>query len=202
MGGGLAASPPGGIVFATASKKSLGSPSVASYGGSGRARRPRSGELIISDWLVLGGFLAACFLAATSGAYFRPGAWYRGLNKPSWNPPDWLFPPAWTLLYILIAVSGWLLWREAGFAGAPFAFAAYVVQLVLNALWSALFFGLRRIDLGFVDAVAMWLAIAVTISLFAPISPLAALLLVPYLAWVSFATLLNLAIWRRNPAAG
>ena len=100
----------------------------------------------------------------------------------------------------MIAVAGWLIWREAGFAGAGLPLAVYALQLVLNAAWSPLFFGLHRPDLGFVDIVLVWLSIVTTIALFYPIHVAAALLLVPYLVWVTFATALNFAVWRLNHA--
>ena len=143
-------------------------------------------------------FLAACFVVALSGAVFRPGDWYEGLAKPRWRPPNWLFGPAWTVLYICIAVSGWLVWRQVGFFGAPAAMAIYAVQLLLNAGWSACSFGLRRLDWAFGELVLLWLSIAATIAAFAPISTAAALLLVPYLAWVSFAGALNYTLWDMN----
>jgi tryptophan-rich sensory protein len=99
----------------------------------------------------------------------------------------------------MIAVSGWLVWREEGFAGAVLPLAVYALQLVLNAAWTPLFFGLHRPDLGFVDIVLVWLSIVATIALFMPIHVGAVLLLVPYLAWVTFATVLNFAVWRLNP---
>ena len=148
----------------------------------------------------LAGFIAACFLAALTGAWFRPGEWHERLKKPSWRPPDRLFAPVWTALYLMIALAGWLVWRQAGFAGAGLALAAYALQLVVNAAWTPLFFGLRRPDLGFVDIVLLWLSIVATLVLFAPISVVAALLLVPYLAWVAFAGALNFAVWRLNSA--
>lgn len=151
--------------------------------------------------LVLTGFIAACFLAAASGAFFSPGAWYEGLKKPGWRPPNRLFAPVWTILYLMIAVSGWLVWREAGFAAAALPLGVYALQLVLNAAWTPLFFGMHRPDLGLVDIVLVWLSIVATIALFLPISAAAALLLTPYLAWVTFATALNFAIWRLNRAA-
>ena len=143
-------------------------------------------------------FIAACFGAAASGAFFKPGAWYERLDKPSWRPPNRLFAPVWTILYLMIAVSGWLIWRQAGFAGAALPLAVFALQLILNAAWTPLFFGLRRPDLGFVDIVLVWLSIVATIMLFQPVSAIAALLLVPYLAWVTFAAVLNFSIWRRN----
>lgn len=153
----------------------------------------------IAYWLPLLGFVAVNFLTALSGAFFKPGEWYRGLAKPSWNPPDWAFAPAWAVLYIMIAVSGWMVWREAGFAGATLPLAVYGVQLLFNAGWSAVFFGLKRPDLAFVEVVGLWLSILATIIVFLPISTTAGLLLLPYLAWVSFAATLNFTIWRLNP---
>ncbi len=154
-----------------------------------------------SSLLVLLGFIATCFLAALTGAAYRPGDWYERLAKPSWRPPNRLFAPVWTVLYFLIAVSGWLVWREAGFAGAALPLAIYALQLVLNAAWTPLFFGLHRPDLGFLDIVLVWLSVAATIALFYPIHASAALLLLPYLAWVTFAAALNFAVWRLNPSA-
>lgn len=145
-------------------------------------------------------FLAANLAAASTGAFFQPGAWYAGLAKPSWCPPDWLFGPAWAVLYLSIAVAGWLVWREAGLDGAGAALGIYAVQLLLNAGWSAIFFGLRRMDLAFYELLVFWVSIAATILAFAPIHIGAALLLLPYLAWVTFAGVLNFAIWRLNPA--
>jgi len=148
--------------------------------------------------LVLGGFALATFAAASSGAVFTPDAWYRAMNKPAWTPKDWVFPTVWTPLYILIAVSGWLVWREAGFAGAAVPLVVYAVQLVLNAGWSAVFFGLKRPGLAFAEVSALWLSIALTMALFWPISPTAALILVPYLVWVTIASVLNFQVWRMN----
>jgi tryptophan-rich sensory protein len=148
----------------------------------------------------LAGFAVACFLAALTGAWFPPGDWYARLRKPPWRPPNWVFAPAWTVLYVMIALAGWLAWRKAGFAGAGLALAAYALQLILNAAWTPLFFGLRRPDLGFFAIVLLWLSIVATIALFAPIDAIAALLLAPYLAWVTFAAALNFAVWRLNSA--
>ena len=142
-------------------------------------------------------FVAVCFCAALSGAFFRPGDWYDGLAKPSWRPPNWLFPPAWSVLYVCIAVSGWLVWRT-GSPGVDFALGVYGAQLLLNAGWSAVFFGLRRPDWAFGELALLWLSIVATIAVFAPISTAAAALLAPYLAWVTFAGVLNLSMWRLN----
>ncbi|WP_439815021.1 TspO/MBR family protein [Zavarzinia sp. CC-PAN008] len=150
--------------------------------------------------LALMGFLGICFLAALSGALFRPGEWHRQLAKPSWNPPNWVFAPAWTVLYLMIAVSGWLISQRADAVDVTVPLVLWFVSLALNAAWSALFFGLKRPDLAFVDVVLLWLSIALMIVVFMPIDARAAWLLVPYLAWVSFASALNLSIWQLNKA--
>jgi len=141
------------------------------------------------------GWLVLCFGAAAIGARFKPGAWYAALRKPSWTPPSWLFAPAWTLLYAMMAVAAWLVWRQTGFSGEV---GLFVLQLALNAAWSWLFFGLHRPALAFADIVALWLAILATLVAFWAVRPLAGGLLVPYLAWVTFAAALNGAVWRLN----
>jgi translocator protein len=155
----------------------------------------------ISSTLGLAGFVAASFLAALAGYFFRPGQWYEYLKKPSWRPPNRIFAPVWTILYFMIAASGWLVWQRAGFAGAALPLSVYAVQLILNASWTPLFFGLHRPDLGFLDIVLLWLSIGATIALFYPVHAGAALLLIPYLAWITFAAALNFAVWRLNRAA-
>jgi tryptophan-rich sensory protein len=145
--------------------------------------------------LGLAGWLIVCFGAAAVGARFKPGAWYAGLRKPSWTPPSWLFAPAWTLLYAMMAVAAWLVWRETGLSRE---IGLFVLQLALNAVWSWLFFGLHRPGLAFADIVAMWLAILATLAAFWTVRPLASWLLIPYLAWVTFASALNAAVWRLN----
>jgi len=143
-------------------------------------------------------FLAAVFAAASSGAIFKPDAWYRDLAKPPWTPPDWVFPLGWTAIYLLIAVAGWRVWlADAGEPKAA-ALAIYGLQLVLNAGWSAIFFGLRRIDLAMLELVMLWIAVAANILLFLPIDKIAGLLLLPYLGWVTFAGCLNATVWRMN----
>lgn len=144
------------------------------------------------------GFLVAVLVVASSGALFKPGPWYAALAKPGWTPPDWLFGPAWAVLYVMIAFSGWLVWQKVGFAGAALPFGLYVLQLLLNASWSAVFFGLKRMDLAFGVLVVLWLAIAVNIAAFLAIDSTAGFLLVPYLCWVTFAGALNLTVWRLN----
>ena len=156
--------------------------------------------MTMSALLPLFVFVAACAAAAAPGLIFRPGSWYRDLAKPSWRPPDRLLGPVWLVLYVSIAVSGWLVWRRAGVDGAALALAVYAVQLVLNGLWSALFFGVRRPGWALVEIVCLWLAILATIAAFHPLDPTAAYLLVPYACWVGFAVFLNYRIWRLNPA--
>ncbi len=148
-----------------------------------------------SDRLALLAFGFAVLFAAMSGFLFRPNSWYASLARPWWLPPNWVFPIAWAILYSTIAISGWLAWQQVGF-GVPLI--AFAVQLVLNAAWSGIFFGIRRPDLAFVEIIPLWVAIAATIALFVPIHLGAALLLVPYLAWVSFAAVLTREMWRLN----
>jgi len=150
-----------------------------------------------SAWLALAGFGLAVAAAALIGGLGVAGtaAEYQNLEQPSWAPPSWLFGPVWTILYAMIAVAGWLVWRRTGWNRA---LTVYAVQLVLNALWTPIFFGFGRYGLALVDIVAMWLLIGATIVLFRPISRTAAWLLVPYWAWVTFATALNAAIWSAN----
>ena len=143
-------------------------------------------------------YIAASFGAASAGAIFRPGKWYKDLDKPRWRPPDWLFAPVWAVLYLLIGASGWLVWIEAGFAGAALPLGVYALQLLLNAAWTPIFFGLHRPGLAMVEILILWGFIVATIATFYPVSVAAAWLLVPYFTWVSFAAALNLSIWRRN----
>ncbi|MBB3998234.1 TspO/MBR family protein [Aureimonas pseudogalii] len=156
--------------------------------------------MTVPSLLALGGFLLLSALVATSGILFKPGAWYRGLRKPAWTPPNLAFPIVWGILYVLIAVSGWRVWREVGLATIPFGL--FAVQMVLNFLWSWLFFGRRRPDLAFLDVVVLALTVAATLLAFWPIDRTAGLLLVPYLAWLGLAAALNLSVWRRNRDRG
>jgi translocator protein len=148
--------------------------------------------------LALVGWLALSFTAAAMGGFFLPGEWYAGLRKPSWNPPSWIFGPVWTVLYATMAVAAWLVWKRGGFAGQRVALSLFLMQLLLNAMWSPLFFGLRNPGLAFVDIVLLWLAVLAAVVAFWKTRPLTGALLVPYLAWVMFASVLNFAIWRLN----
>lgn len=143
-------------------------------------------------------FLALSFAAAFFGSRFLPGEWYDSLAKPSWNPPSWIFGPVWTVLYVLIAVSGFLLWRCRERPGARLALTFWAVQLVLNALWSWIFFGEHRTGLAFAEITLLLAAIVVTVVLAWRVRRSAGALLLPYLAWVAFAWALNLTLWRLN----
>ncbi|SNS83953.1 TspO and MBR related proteins [Noviherbaspirillum humi] len=147
-------------------------------------------------------WLAVCFAAAGIGAAasVHAGAFYAQLVRPSWAPPAAVFGPVWTVLYALMAVAAWLAWRERGFAHARTALTLFLAQLAVNALWSWLFFAWHLGGPAFVDILLLWLLIVLTIAAFRRLRPLAALLLMPYLLWVSFAAVLNFAVWRANPS--
>jgi benzodiazapine receptor len=158
------------------------------------------------DAVSLGGFLAATYGAAALGTGLTAGSlntWYRMLRRPRWTPPDRLFGPVWTILYTLMAVSAWLIRRAATeqpaqAAAAQRALTAWGVQLVLNVTWPAVFFGGRRIGGGLVVMGFLWIAIVASLGLARHVSRPAAGLLLPYLAWTSFAAALNARIWHLN----
>lgn len=156
---------------------------------------PKAQALGLAGWLLL------AFVAAAAGglASANAGDFYRDLVRPNWAPPGWLFGPVWSVLYIMMGTAAWLVWRARGFAGARAALGVFVVQLAANALWTWLFFVWHQGGLAFAEIVLLWALIALTIGLFWRVSKPAALLLLPYLAWVSFATALTLATWRLNP---
>ncbi len=139
-----------------------------------------------------------CFLPALGGVFFAPGEWYAGLAKPALNPPAWVFGPVWTALYASMGLALSLAPAPARAARAWPALALFGLQLLLNALWSWLFFGLHRPDLALLDIAALWLAILACAVAFWRLRPLAGALLLPYLAWVGFAAYLNLELWRLN----
>ena len=148
------------------------------------------------------GCLIVTFGAASVGAITsaRAASFYGQLSQPSWAPPAWLFGPMWSVLYILMAVAAWLVWREHGFRGAGWALGLFGVQLVANALWSWLFFVLHRGALSVAEIAVLWLLILATIVAFWPLNRVAAMLLVPYLVWVGVASALTLWLWRANRA--
>jgi benzodiazapine receptor len=159
---------------------------------------PRAGGRNV---IALAGFLALCFAVAAAGGAVTAtsvGSWYAGLAKPSFNPPDWLFGPVWTVLYVMIAVAGWRVWCRRGESGARGALVAWGVQLALNLGWSFVFFGARLIGAALLEIVALLAAIVVAAILAWRIDRVAGALLVPYIAWVGFAALLNASLWRLN----
>jgi translocator protein len=142
-------------------------------------------------------WLLAAFVPAAIGAAFPAPDYYARLDKPAWSPPPWLFGPVWTVLYALIGVAAWLVHRRGG-PGTRRALGLWGVQLALNAAWTPIFFGLRNPGAALVEIVVMWVAILATVVAFFARRTAVGALLLPYLAWVSFATVLNFEIWRRN----
>jgi benzodiazapine receptor len=163
----------------------------------GRNSKPNLPVLILFVLLALGvGALGAAF---SPGVSATAAQWYATLAKPTWLPPQNWFAPVWTALYVSMGIAAWLIWRERYHRGRSAALAAYAVQLLLNALWPPLFFGLKNIDIGLFAIVALWLAIGWTLREFARVRIAAAVLLVPYFVWVSLAAAINLALWKLNP---
>ena len=144
------------------------------------------------------GWLAFCFLASGGAIVVSTGGWYASLQKPWWNPPAWIFGPVWTLLYIMMAVAAWMVWRTGGWRAQRLALGFFLLQWLLNALWTPLFFGLHLPLLAFAEIMTLWMALLITTILFWRIRKIAGLLLIPYLLWVSFAALLNFTIWQLN----
>jgi len=136
--------------------------------------------------------------AGLAGSRWMPGVWYAELAKPAWNPPNWIFGPVWTLLYILMGLAAWMVWQRAGWKTGRAALGLFFLQLILNSLWSYLFFGAHLMGWALVEIVVLWLTILATAILFARHSATAAFLLVPYLLWVAFATLLNATLLNLN----
>lgn len=152
-------------------------------------------------YLALLGFLAAAFIAGGIGSAAtleNVRAWYPHLQKPSWTPPNWLFGPVWTCLYVMMSIAAWRVWRLKTGKSAKTEVALYAGQIVLNLFWSILFFGLRNPALGLIDIVLLWSLLLVMQIRFWRADLTAALLWLPYLLWVSFATALNAAIWWLN----
>ncbi|GAB5448994.1 tryptophan-rich sensory protein TspO [Gymnodinialimonas sp.] len=149
------------------------------------------------DWSVFPLFLGACCAAATTGAMFSPGPWYRDLSKPSWTPPDWVFPITWTVLYIASAVAAT---RVALLDGNAHAMGWWAFQIALNTLWTPVFFGMERIKAGALVLVFLWISVAGSMWTFFQHDTLAGFLMVPYLVWVTIAGALNFSVWSRNPA--
>jgi tryptophan-rich sensory protein len=148
------------------------------------------------DWIVFIVFFAACIAAGSTGAMFSPGEWYEKLSKPSWTPPNWVFPVTWSVLYILMA---WSAWRVATIDGNALAMAFWALQIALNTLWTPVFFGLRKMRAAMIVISALWVSVAATALAFWQLDPVSGLMLVPYLVWVTIAAALNFSVWRRNP---
>ena len=151
--------------------------------------------------LGLGTWIGICFGAAFIGSLFTNPSiptWYAGLVKPSWTPPNWVFGPVWSALYLTMALAAWLVWRRRGLAAASIPITLFMVQLALNTAWSILFFGLTMPGVALGEIVILWFAILATMIAFWRSTPIAGYLLLPYLVWVTFATGLNFAIWRMN----
>jgi benzodiazapine receptor len=140
-------------------------------------------------------FLAACAAPAAAGALFRPGEWYAGLSKPSWTPPNWLFPVVWAFLYVTMSLAAA---RVGSIPETTQAIALWTVQITINTLWSGVFFGLRRMAIGGIIIAGLWIAVAATLAAFWQHDLLAAFLLAPYLLWVSLALALNWSVWALN----
>lgn len=147
-------------------------------------------------WIDFAIYLAACLVAGSTGGLFPPGEWYLALRKPNWTPPNWLFPLTWMVLYLLMAYAGAQL---AQIDGAGHALALWSLQIALNALWTPVFFGLKRIRLALYYISALWLTVAACVFVFWQYSWIAGIAFVPYLLWVSVAALLNRSVCRLNP---
>lgn len=146
--------------------------------------------------LALAVFIVITFCASLVSIFAQPDLWYDSLQKPVWNPPPWIFGPVWTLLYLMMAVAAWLVWKRVGLMHRAMAF--YFIQLALNAAWSPIFFGAHQLGWAFAEIILLWLAILLTAKSFHHASKPAGWMLAPYLAWVTFAAFLNFTLWRMN----
>jgi tryptophan-rich sensory protein len=145
--------------------------------------------------------VAVCLGCAGIGSLLTMPAistWYKTIRKPTWNPPNWLFGPVWTLLYLSMAVAAWLVWRQSETSSVSLALALFGIQLALNLAWSAIFFHYHQIGAAVVDVVFLWIFILATTPEFWKVAPAASWLMVPYLAWVTFASILNATVWSLN----
>jgi benzodiazapine receptor len=147
------------------------------------------------------GWLLLCLAAAAIGAIASAdaGTFYLGLSRPDWAPPSWLFAPAWTVLYALMGVAAWLVWRANGFRKHRAALVLFLLQLAANALWTWIFFRWHQGAMAFAEILLLWILIAATVASFWRIQRLAGAILFPYLAWVTFAAALTFSTWQRNP---
>ena len=153
------------------------------------------------QWLKLIISIIICQVPGIIGSQFTVKSiptWYAALNKPAFNPPNWLFGPVWITLYILMGISLYLVWSKSNIADINNLLIIFFIQLFLNALWSVIFFGFKSLGFAFVEIMILWLFILITIILFYSVSKTASVLLIPYLLWVLFASLLNYYIWKLN----
>tara|TARA_B100001121_G_C18156567_1_gene374773 strand:- start:5 stop:469 length:465 start_codon:yes stop_codon:yes gene_type:complete len=146
-------------------------------------------------WILFLIFLLACFSAGATGGLFPPGSWYAGLKKPSWTPPNWLFPVAWTSLYVCMSFAGA---RAALSPDNSLAMALWSLQIALNTLWTPVFFGLKNLKLGLIVLIALWASVATTMLALWQVDWFSGVLFFPYLVWVTVAGALNAAVWRMN----
>lgn len=152
-------------------------------------------------WIGLVVFIGVCVGAGGLGAIATTpeiAGWYATIRKPTWNPPNSVFGPVWTTLFIMMAVAAWLIWKPKGFRAAAMPLTLFAIQLALNIAWSWIFFGMHQPGWAFVEILILWLAIVATTVAFFRQSTIAGWLMIPYLAWVSFASVLNFTIWRLN----
>jgi len=144
------------------------------------------------------GWLALTLLAAWLATWLMPDEWYQALSKPGWNPPNKLYVPVWIVVYALMGAAAWLIWKQAGMMGNIIPLSLFIVQLVLQVAWSWLLFGRHRLGQALIDILAVWVLLLVTLVLFWGVSPLAGILLIPSLAWASFASALTWIVWQKN----
>lgn len=158
-------------------------------------------EIMPQPWLTIGlaGWLILCYATSLTGILYGPGEWYAGLRKPSWTPPNAVFGPVWTVLYALMAIAAWRVWRLGGWRENRLSLSFFLTQLLLNALWTPLFFGWQQPGWACMVIAILWLTIAFTRSRFRLRDATAGWLLLPYQLWVLYAASLNYAIWRWNP---
>lgn len=178
--------------MATASSAPL-QPDAPQRGGPGSADRSHP-RLMLAGWLLL------CLAPAALGALFPPDAWFRALDKPAFQPPNWVFGPVWTTLYVLMAIAAWRIWRQPSSSRRTFALAVFLVQLALNAAWTPTFFGAHQIGLALLVQIALDAAVLTCWWQFRQLDRVAGWLLVPYLTWLSLATALGIALLRLNGA--
>ena len=152
------------------------------------------------NWPALSLWILGSLSPGIIGSVFTAKArsWFNELTKPTWNPPSWIFAPVWTALYVFMGIAAYRVWTHGGFQLQRFALSLFMVQLGLNLTWSYIFFGRKRLDEALQEILFLWVAIAATLVLFVRVDLIAGLLLVPYLLWVSFAALLNSAIYQLN----